>query len=101
MDRKVRVYLLADYARSRRRTNGGTKWINEFEHKFPNLFKSYYYSVNHRAIPFTPSPFNEIYGLFHFKLNVFDGKDVLISGANLSESYFTNRQVSSLYVVLV
>ncbi|VDM49022.1 unnamed protein product [Toxocara canis] len=38
-----------------------------------------------------PERTNEIVGLQHMKLYIFDD-DVLISGANLSHSYFTNRQ---------
>uniref|UniRef100_A0A915I1A3 CDP-diacylglycerol--glycerol-3-phosphate 3-phosphatidyltransferase n=1 Tax=Romanomermis culicivorax TaxID=13658 RepID=A0A915I1A3_ROMCU len=40
---------------------------------------------------FFPSRWNEIFGVQHMKLYIFDD-DLLISGANLSESYFTNRQ---------
>ena len=48
--------------------------------------------------PNTPRIFNtyedsslrEIFGLHHMKLYIFDN-DVMISGANLSESYFTTR----------
>ena len=38
-----------------------------------------------------PAKFNETIGLQHCKLYVFDNS-VLISGANLSTDYFTNRQ---------
>ncbi|CAI4222607.1 unnamed protein product [Auanema sp. JU1783] len=38
-----------------------------------------------------PERTNEIIGLQHMKLYIFDD-NVLISGANLSDSYFTNRQ---------
>ncbi|CAJ0954536.1 unnamed protein product, partial [Mesorhabditis belari] len=38
-----------------------------------------------------PERTNEIFGLQHMKLYIFDNS-VLISGANLSDSYFTNRQ---------
>ncbi|TPX39455.1 CDP-diacylglycerol---glycerol-3-phosphate 1-phosphatidyltransferase [Synchytrium endobioticum] len=38
-----------------------------------------------------PSRFNEILGLQHMKCYLFDD-DVIISGANLSTDYFTNRQ---------
>lgn len=38
-----------------------------------------------------PERFNEVVGLFHIKAYIFDD-NVIISGANLSESYFTDRQ---------
>ena len=40
---------------------------------------------------FSESPFREIFGVHHIKAHVFDD-NVLITGANLSEDYFTDRQ---------
>jgi CDP-diacylglycerol---glycerol-3-phosphate 3-phosphatidyltransferase len=37
------------------------------------------------------SPLREIFGVHHMKAHVFDN-NVLITGANLSEDYFTDRQ---------
>jgi CDP-diacylglycerol---glycerol-3-phosphate 3-phosphatidyltransferase len=37
------------------------------------------------------SPLREIFGVHHIKAHVFDS-NVLITGANLSEDYFTDRQ---------
>ena len=37
------------------------------------------------------SPLREIFGVHHIKAHVFDN-NVLITGANLSEDYFTDRQ---------
>lgn len=44
-----------------------------------------------------PERLNEIFGLLHMKILVFDN-DVLITGANLSTAYFTNR--ADRYVVI-
>ncbi|XP_048466715.1 CDP-diacylglycerol--glycerol-3-phosphate 3-phosphatidyltransferase, mitochondrial isoform X2 [Rhincodon typus] len=44
-----------------------------------------------------PERFNEIIGLQHIKIYLFDN-NVIVSGANLSDSYFTNRQ--DRYVLL-
>ena len=41
-----------------------------------------------------PSKWNELIGLQHIKVYIFDDS-VIISGANLSQDYFTNRQVQS------
>ena len=38
-----------------------------------------------------PARFNEVVGVNHIKAFVFDD-DVVMTGANLSESYFTSRQ---------
>lgn len=38
-----------------------------------------------------PERWNEIVGLLHMKVAVFDD-DVLVTGANLSDQYFVNRQ---------
>ncbi|KAJ2202281.1 CDP-diacylglycerol--glycerol-3-phosphate 3-phosphatidyltransferase, partial [Coemansia sp. RSA 518] len=38
-----------------------------------------------------PQRYNETFGLQHIKAYIFDD-DVIISGANLSRDYFTNRQ---------
>ena len=40
---------------------------------------------------FSESPIREIFGVHHIKAHVFDN-NVLITGANLSEDYFTDRQ---------
>ena len=37
------------------------------------------------------SPYREIFGVHHMKLHVFDD-NLLVTGANLSEDYFTDRQ---------
>jgi len=40
---------------------------------------------------FSNSPLREIFGVHHIKAHVFDNS-VMITGANLSEDYFTDRQ---------
>lgn len=40
---------------------------------------------------FSNSPLREIFGVHHMKAHVFDN-NVMITGANLSEDYFTDRQ---------
>ena len=39
---------------------------------------------------FSSSPLREIFGVHHMKAHVFDN-NVMITGANLSEDYFTDR----------
>lgn len=38
-----------------------------------------------------PGAVKEVFGVHHIKAHVFDN-NILITGANLSEDYFTNRQ---------
>ena len=40
---------------------------------------------------FSNSPLREVFGVHHMKAHVFDNS-VMITGANLSEDYFTDRQ---------
>lgn len=44
------------------------------------------------------SPLREIFGVHHMKLHVFDD-NVLVTGANLSEDYFTDRQDRCMVVL--
>ena len=53
-----------------------------------------YDNVNSSHLPFTkylPSMIKELFGVFHTKIIISDN-DVLITGANLSNSYFTSRK---------
>ena len=53
-----------------------------------------YNNINSSHLPFTkylPSMIKELFGVFHTKIIISDN-DVLITGANLSNSYFTSRK---------
>ena len=53
-----------------------------------------YDNINSSHLPFTkylPSMIKELFGVFHTKIIISDN-DVLITGANLSNSYFTSRK---------
>lgn len=54
---------------------------------------SLYHTPNLRGLKkrLTPARWNELIGLQHMKIYLFDDS-VIISGANLSQDYFTNRQ---------
>ncbi len=51
---------------------------------FANPIGNKYFSLE------TESPLREIFGVHHIKFYVFDD-NVILSGANLSEDYFTDR----------
>lgn len=55
--------------------------IGFFHHPDTGFFKGKYASA---------SPLREIFGVHHIKAHVFDN-NVMITGANLSEDYFTDR----------
>jgi CDP-diacylglycerol--glycerol-3-phosphate 3-phosphatidyltransferase len=90
-----------DYNRSSRDNFKALNALNQLKKSFPdrvnvNLFRTH----AHSSSPFlskllqtwVPRPdFHEILGVFHCKYCIFDDT-VLISGANLSTDYFTNRQ---------
>uniref|UniRef100_A0A5F9CN87 CDP-diacylglycerol--glycerol-3-phosphate 3-phosphatidyltransferase n=1 Tax=Oryctolagus cuniculus TaxID=9986 RepID=A0A5F9CN87_RABIT len=62
--------------------------------KFPEQVRvSLFHTPNLRGLLrlFIPERFNETIGLQHIKVYLFDNS-VILSGANLSDSYFTNRQ---------
>jgi CDP-diacylglycerol--glycerol-3-phosphate 3-phosphatidyltransferase len=64
------------------------------ELKYPDRFKAFYYHTPklHGVLKaILPERYNELVGVQHTKCYMIDD-DVLISGANLSEQYFTNRQ---------
>lgn len=44
-----------------------------------------------------PNPYNEVAGVFHIKCYIFDN-DIILSGANLSEEYFTDRTDRYLWI---
>lgn len=46
---------------------------------------------------YIPSPLNETVAVSHLKICAFD-EDVIISGANLSRDYFTDRQDRYVYI---
>lgn len=68
--------------------------------KYPDRFRSYYYHTPKlhgflKAI--LPERYNELVGVQHTKCYLIDD-DILISGANLSEQYFTNRQDRYIWI---
>ncbi|KAJ7425090.1 putative CDP-diacylglycerol--glycerol-3-phosphate 3-phosphatidyltransferase [Willisornis vidua] len=95
-----RVSILLDYTRgSRGRKNSRTMLIPLLQ-RFPEKIRvSLFHTPNLRGLLrlLIPERFNETIGLQHIKLYLFDD-NVILSGANLSDLYFTNRQ--DRYVLL-
>jgi CDP-diacylglycerol--glycerol-3-phosphate 3-phosphatidyltransferase len=90
---ELKVNILLDYARGTRGQNNSKQMVMPLLEKSDNCNLSLYHTPKLRGLlkRFTPARWNELVGLQHMKIYVFDSK-VIISGANLSNDYFTNRQ---------
>ncbi|XP_042308518.1 CDP-diacylglycerol--glycerol-3-phosphate 3-phosphatidyltransferase, mitochondrial [Sceloporus undulatus] len=88
------VSILLDFTRgSRGRKNSRTMLLPLLK-RFPEQVRvSLFHTPNLRGLLrlLIPERFNETIGLQHIKVYLFDD-NVILSGANLSDSYFTNRQ---------
>lgn len=96
----LRVAVLLDCTRGSRGKKNSRTMLIPLLKKFPNQVRiSLYHTPDLRGILklLVPERFNETIGLQHIKIYLFDN-NVIISGANLSDSYFTNRQ--DRYVLL-
>lgn len=91
---KLNINILLDYARgSRSDINSRTLLLPLLQANDQTCHISLYHTPLLRGIfkKYMYSPLNELLGLQHMKIYIFD--DILIiSGANLSNDYFTNRQ---------
>nr|KAF6416737.1 phosphatidylglycerophosphate synthase 1 [Molossus molossus] len=90
----LKVSILLDFLRgSRGRKNSRTMLLPLLQ-RFPEQVRvSLFHTPNLRGLLrlLLPERFNETIGLQHIKVYLFDDS-VILSGANLSDSYFTNRQ---------
>ncbi|XP_045691870.1 CDP-diacylglycerol--glycerol-3-phosphate 3-phosphatidyltransferase, mitochondrial [Phyllostomus hastatus] len=90
----LRVSVLLDFTRgSRGRKNSRTMLLPLLQ-RFPEQVRvSLFHTPSLRGLLrlLVPERFNETIGLQHIKVYLFDSS-VILSGANLSDSYFTNRQ---------
>uniref|UniRef100_A0A8D0NW70 CDP-diacylglycerol--glycerol-3-phosphate 3-phosphatidyltransferase n=1 Tax=Sus scrofa TaxID=9823 RepID=A0A8D0NW70_PIG len=90
----LKVSILLDFTRgSRGRKNSRTMLLPLLQ-RFPEQVRvSLFHTPNLRGLfrLLLPERLNETIGLQHIKVYLFDD-NVILSGANLSDSYFTNRQ---------
>uniref|UniRef100_A0A8C9IJ30 CDP-diacylglycerol--glycerol-3-phosphate 3-phosphatidyltransferase n=1 Tax=Piliocolobus tephrosceles TaxID=591936 RepID=A0A8C9IJ30_9PRIM len=90
----LKVSILLDFTRgSRGRKNSRTMLLPLLQ-RFPEQVRvSLFHTPHLRGLLrlLIPERFNETIGLQHMKVYLFDNS-VILSGANLSDSYFTNRQ---------
>ncbi|KAL0113108.1 hypothetical protein PUN28_012370 [Cardiocondyla obscurior] len=91
----LQVRILLDYMRASRGKQNSRKMLEPLlKGKCENNCKVFlYHTPKLRGITkaVIPDRFNELIGLQHMKLYIIDN-DLIISGANLSNDYFTNRQ---------
>lgn len=90
----LRINVLLDYTRGSRTKDNSRKVLRPLLEEQTDLCKiSLYHTPELRGLTkrLVPPRWNELVGLQHMKLYVFDDT-LIISGANLSNDYFTNRQ---------
>ncbi|XP_033214352.1 CDP-diacylglycerol--glycerol-3-phosphate 3-phosphatidyltransferase, mitochondrial isoform X2 [Belonocnema kinseyi] len=91
----LKVNILLDYMRGSRGKQNSRQILQPFLNgKWKNAWNVFlYHTPKLRGFlkSVTPDRFNEMIGLQHMKLYLFDNT-LIISGANLSNDYFTNRQ---------
>lgn len=92
--KKLKVNILIDYTRGSRFSDNSRVSLQPLliENE-DNTTVSLYHTPYLRGImkKYMPNRWNELFGLQHMKLYIFDNT-LIISGANLSNDYFTNRQ---------
>uniref|UniRef100_A0A6J0VBP8 CDP-diacylglycerol--glycerol-3-phosphate 3-phosphatidyltransferase n=1 Tax=Pogona vitticeps TaxID=103695 RepID=A0A6J0VBP8_9SAUR len=90
----LRVSILLDFTRGSRGQKNSRTMLLPLLKRFPEQVRvSLFHTPNLRGLLrlLVPERFNETIGLQHIKVYLFDD-NVILSGANLSDSYFTNRQ---------
>uniref|UniRef100_A0A8C2GXZ9 CDP-diacylglycerol--glycerol-3-phosphate 3-phosphatidyltransferase n=1 Tax=Cyprinus carpio TaxID=7962 RepID=A0A8C2GXZ9_CYPCA len=96
----LKVSFLLDYTRGSRGKHNSRTMLLPLLQRFPAQMRvSLYHTPDLRGLLrlLVPERFNETIGVQHIKAYLFDNS-LIISGANLSDSYFTNRQ--DRYVLL-
>lgn len=99
-DTDLEVRLCFDFCRTTRKGDTSVKRLHEALSAFGERTHVCLYKMpTLSSVPYKylPSPLNEILGVYHCKFCVFDDT-VIISGANLSKTYFTDRQDRYLQV---
>ena len=98
-NQELKVNILLDYTRGTRGETNSKTILQSIVNQSQNILFSLYHTPNLRGLTkkIVPARWNELIGLQHMKLYIID-ETVIISGANLSNDYFTNRQ--DRYIVI-
>lgn len=84
-DQKINLKIIMDENRCNRKENKKTS----LDFLSPFTKNLYLYKGNH--VKFFSRPIRELFGVFHTKIIIVDDK-VVLTGANLSHTYFTDRK---------
>ncbi|CAD5116077.1 DgyrCDS5007 [Dimorphilus gyrociliatus] len=89
---RLKVTILTDFTRGTRGDQNTCTLVQKLKN-YNNVTICMYHSPDLRGIlkKILPQKFNEVVGLSHMKICVFDD-NLIMTGANLSADYFTNRQ---------
>lgn len=92
-NRDLKVDVLLDFMRGSRFQINSRTLLQPLLNSSGNCEVSLYHTPCLRGFlkKITPERYNELFGLQHMKFYIFDNT-LVISGANLSNDYFTNRQ---------
>jgi CDP-diacylglycerol--glycerol-3-phosphate 3-phosphatidyltransferase len=92
-NRDLKVNILLDYTRGTRGKKNSKVMLMPLVQESDNCKFSLYHTPMLRGMTkrLAPGRYNELIGLQHMKIYLFDDT-VILSGANLSSDYFTNRQ---------
>jgi hypothetical protein len=100
----VKINVLLDYMRGTRENREGKsslKMLRELKNElYDKRVEGAFYHKPGTGFwhgKFLPGPMRECYGVHHMKAYVFDD-NLIMSGANLSEDYFTNRQDRAMVI---
>ncbi|KAJ8377681.1 hypothetical protein AAFF_G00255260 [Aldrovandia affinis] len=96
----LQISILLDHTRGSRGKRNSRSMLLPLLQRFPaHMRVSLYHTPDLRGVLrlLVPQRFNETIGVQHIKVYLFDNS-LIMSGANLSDSYFTNRQ--DRYVLL-
>lgn len=89
----LRINILLDYTRGTRGKKNSKAMLMPLIKQSQNCTLSLYHTPTLRGLTkrLAPARWNELFGLQHMKIYLFDDT-VVMSGANLSQDYFSNRQ---------
>jgi CDP-diacylglycerol---glycerol-3-phosphate 3-phosphatidyltransferase len=90
----LQVKFIVDYNRAQRSDESMHDSLYFLKKKYQERFQVYLYQMPHLRSynSLLPKQIMEIMGVYHVKFNLFDDNMLMLSGANLSEEYFQDRQ---------
>eukprot|EP01039_Chlorochromonas_danica_P010673 gene10673-11840_t len=90
----LRVRFILDHSRAHRDSAAFLSTFRQLLEEFSPRLEVFLYempSLRHLLLRRLPAQWREVLGVYHVKFMVFD-EEVILTGSNLSEEYFVNRQ---------